>query len=124
MYTFSSKLKTLSFVLMILGIVGIGVGFYTAPKTIQDVEKILASSEHQEGGHEAAESDATAHDAASVTEHHIADVNHNETTAAENNVSSTAVVNDSVIKTDSLAVVAPVKPIDKPLSENEIAALK
>ena len=124
MYTFSSKLKTLSFILMILGIVGIGVGFYTAPKTIQDVEKILASSEHHEGGHEAAQSGAAANDAASVTEHHISDVNHNETTAAENNLSSTAVVNDSLIKTDSVAFAAPVKPIEKPLSENEIAAQK
>ena len=41
MYTFSSKLKTFSFVLMILGVLGIGYGFLTAPKDIQEVEKIL-----------------------------------------------------------------------------------
>ena len=40
MYTFSSKLKTFSFILMILGLVGIGIGFMAAPKTIEDVEKI------------------------------------------------------------------------------------
>jgi len=34
MYTFSSKLKTFSFILMIIGILGIGVGFYNAPKNI------------------------------------------------------------------------------------------
>ena len=43
MYTFSSKLKTFSFVLMIIGILGIGYGFLTAPKTIHDVETILAT---------------------------------------------------------------------------------
>ena len=51
MYTFSSKLKTLSFILMILGILGIGYGFLTAPKTIQDVEKILAAEESEHGAH-------------------------------------------------------------------------
>jgi hypothetical protein len=55
MYTFSSKLKTFSFVLMIVGILGIGYGFLTAPKTIQEVETILKEEEaHHEGGHEAA----------------------------------------------------------------------
>jgi hypothetical protein len=53
MYTFSSKLKTFSFVLMIVGILGIGYGFLTAPKTIQDVETILKAEEAHEGGHEA-----------------------------------------------------------------------
>jgi hypothetical protein len=49
MYTFSSKLKTFSFVLMAIGLLGIGYGFLTAPKDIQEVEKILASETH--GGH-------------------------------------------------------------------------
>ena len=55
MYTFSSKLKTFSFVLMLVGVLGIGYGFFTAPKTIQDVETILKASESHEGGnkHEA-----------------------------------------------------------------------
>ena len=48
MYTFSSKLKTFSFILMIIGILGIGYGFLTAPKTIDEVEKILAAEEHGE----------------------------------------------------------------------------
>jgi hypothetical protein len=72
MYTFSSKLKTFSFVLMLVGILGIGYGFLTAPKTIQDVEKILKEEEaHHEGGHEAAaahhEATAESHEAAAVT---------------------------------------------------------
>jgi len=48
MYTFSSKLKTFSFILMIIGILGIGYGFLTAPKNIDEVEKILAADEHGE----------------------------------------------------------------------------
>ena len=43
MYTFSSKLKTFSFILMLLGALGIGYGFFTAPKDIQEVETILSS---------------------------------------------------------------------------------
>ncbi|EKT4519685.1 quinol:cytochrome C oxidoreductase [Flavobacterium psychrophilum] len=55
MYTFSSKLKNLSFILMLLGALGIGYGFFTAPKNTQDVEAILASSHgdhHEVSAHE------------------------------------------------------------------------
>ena len=68
MYTFSSKLRTFSFVLMIVGILGIGYGFLTAPKTAQDVEAILKAEEeaHHGGGHEAAAG------------HHEAEAKHDE----------------------------------------------
>ncbi|TRX38618.1 quinol:cytochrome C oxidoreductase [Flavobacterium sp. ZT3R18] len=56
MYTFSSKLKTFSFVLMAVGLLGIGYGFLTAPKDIQDVEKILAADAH--GSHHEASSES------------------------------------------------------------------
>ena len=56
MYTFSSKLKTFSFILMAVGLLGIGYGFLTAPKDIQDVEKILAADAH--GSHHQAGSEA------------------------------------------------------------------
>ena len=46
MYTFSSKLKTFSLILMILGLLGIGYGFLSAPKNIEQVEAILASEAH------------------------------------------------------------------------------
>jgi hypothetical protein len=49
MYTFSNRLKTFSFVLMAIGLLGIGYGFFTAPKDIQKVEEILAEETH--GGH-------------------------------------------------------------------------
>ena len=76
MYTFSSKLRTFSFVLMLVGIFGIGYGFLTAPKTIQEVETILKEEEaHHEGGHE-----ATATHEAVATEHSLA-VTHEEALA-------------------------------------------
>lgn len=53
MYTFSSKLKNFSLILMVLGALGIGYGFFTAPKNTKDVEKILAADSHGEHGEEA-----------------------------------------------------------------------
>lgn len=48
MYTFSSKLKNLAIILMVLGLLGIGYGFFSAPKNTEDVEKILAADAHGE----------------------------------------------------------------------------
>jgi hypothetical protein len=48
MYTFSSKLKNLSIILMALGLLGDRVWFLTAPKDIQEVEMILAAESHGE----------------------------------------------------------------------------
>ncbi len=72
MYTFSNKLKTFSFVLMLVGVLGIGYGFLTAPKDIQEVEKLLVSESH--GGH------GTAHEAPAAASHdaHAAAPEHNE----------------------------------------------
>ncbi|UFH47565.1 quinol:cytochrome C oxidoreductase [Flavobacterium galactosidilyticum] len=69
MYTFSSKLKTFSFILMALGLLGIGYGFYTAPKDIQEVEKILAAQSHGghgEAAHEASMPTEASHEATAV----------------------------------------------------------
>jgi len=46
MYTFSGKLKTFSFVLMIAGALGIGYGFFNTPKSIQAVEQLLEKEQH------------------------------------------------------------------------------
>ena len=84
MYTFSSKLKTFSFVLMILGAIGIGIGFMAAPKTIEDVEKLLADS------------------------HHVHEATHVEKVAphaAETHAKEAHVVADSAVVVDSAAVV-------------------
>ena len=81
MYTFSSKLKTFSIILMAVGILGIGYGFFNAPKDIQDVEQILATESH--GGHGSVEThgEAPAHEA--VVDHNVAD-SHNEGAALHN----------------------------------------
>jgi len=74
MYTFSSKLKTFSYILMLVGVLGIGYGFFAAPKTIQEVETILKEEEsHHEGGHEA----TAAHHDAKAESHHTT-TNHEE----------------------------------------------
>lgn len=99
MYTFSSKLKTFSFVLMILGAVGIGIGFMAAPKTIEDVEKILADSHHHEAAHSekvaphAAEAHVVA-DTVKATEAHVVDSTH---TVAQVAGDSTSHVVDSTV---------------------------
>jgi hypothetical protein len=67
MYTFSSKLKNFSFILMAVGLLGIGYGFFTAPKDIQEVEKILAAESH--GGHGEVKHDVAA-EAHAVVESH------------------------------------------------------
>ncbi len=54
MYTFSNKLKTFSFVLMILGLMGIAYGFLSTPKTTEEVEVILMEQHHHgHGAHDA-----------------------------------------------------------------------
>jgi hypothetical protein len=90
MYTFSSKLKTFSYILMLVGVLGIGYGFFAAPKTIQEVETLLKEEEsHHEGGHEAA---AAHHDAKAETHH--ATTNHEE--VATTTIDSTAVHAEAV----------------------------
>jgi hypothetical protein len=52
MYTLSSKIKTLSIILMLLGVLGIGYGFWSVPNDIEAVEKILKAEAHSgEGSH-------------------------------------------------------------------------
>ncbi len=49
MYTFSGKLKTVSLVLMIIGALGIGYGFFSAPKTTEDIEQAMSHDDGQHG---------------------------------------------------------------------------
>jgi len=104
MYTFSSKIRNLAFVLMTLGLLGIGYGFFSAPKNTEEVEKILAS-EH--GGHHEAKSEGH-HEAAKAVDHkeeaheEVAKVEETAATANElkdSTKSETAVV-DSVVATE------------------------
>lgn len=82
MYTFSSKLKTLSFILMAVGLLGIGYGFYSSPKDIHEVETLLAAESH--GAHGAAEAhgETEAHgEANSSDEAHMETTTHGGTEA-------------------------------------------
>ena len=107
MYTFSSKLRILSFILMALGLLGIGFGFFSAPKNTEDVEKILAADAH--GAHHEA---TPAHGEA---KHEVAPAHAEEKHAAEVvKDSATAVVHglDSVANHVEEAHVAEVaKPV-------------
>ena len=43
MYTFSNRLKIASFILMAVGLLGIGVGFMSAPSTVEEAKAMVAS---------------------------------------------------------------------------------
>ncbi|UYW00773.1 quinol:cytochrome C oxidoreductase [Flavobacterium agricola] len=75
MYIFSNKLKTFAFILMALGIVGIAIGFLSAPSTTQEVEQILQAREH---GHHDAATAHVAHDTESVAATAAADLHAEE----------------------------------------------
>ncbi|MDO5988321.1 quinol:cytochrome C oxidoreductase [Flavivirga amylovorans] len=76
MYTFSNKLKTFSFILMILGALGVGYGFLTSHKSLDEVKTMLAEeASHHGGGHEAT------HDAAPAShDTHAKESSHGEET--------------------------------------------
>lgn len=103
MYTFSKNLKNIAFALMILGLLGIAYGFYAAPKTIEEVEKIVADSHH--GEH---------HDAAATHDTHAAEANQ-EVKVAETSVQETLV--------DSAKVVANENQISQTATDSSKAAV-
>ncbi len=49
MYTFSNKLKTFSFALMIVGLLGVGYGFLSAPSSVEDVKLMMQDSHDTHG---------------------------------------------------------------------------
>lgn len=105
MYTFSSKLRTLSFILMALGLLGIGYGFFTAPKTTEDVEKILAADTHG-GHHEAApvhEAEAAHGEAKQEAVPAHAEQKHTETTEVKDSAVADAHGVDSVVNKEEEA---------------------
>ena len=63
MYTFSSKLKTFSLALMVLGIIGIGIGFMSVPNK-EEVKEMLKQGH---GHHES----ATSHDTHESKDSHV-----------------------------------------------------
>ena len=46
MYTFSSKLRMSAIILMIVGLLGIGYGFISAPKTVEEAKARVSDSHH------------------------------------------------------------------------------
>ncbi|MFI1744454.1 quinol:cytochrome C oxidoreductase [Thalassobellus sediminis] len=62
MYTFSNKLKTFSFILMILGVIGVGYSFLTSHKSFEEVETLLAGEHHGAGHAEEATHASPNHD--------------------------------------------------------------
>lgn len=99
MYTFSSKLKTFSIALMVLGAVGIGIGFLNAPKDIAEVEKILAAESHGHGaGHDEHATAGHGHDDATHEAHATEADTHK--TEAHPATDSVAKVNDTLVHDD------------------------
>ncbi|WP_299532305.1 quinol:cytochrome C oxidoreductase [Ulvibacterium sp.] len=50
MYTFSSRLKIASIVLMVVGALGLGYGFLTMPTSVEEAKAMVASHDHGHGG--------------------------------------------------------------------------
>lgn len=49
MFTLTNKIKTFSIALIVLGLLGIAYGFYSAPSTIEEAKEIVATSHHDDG---------------------------------------------------------------------------
>ncbi|RAV28549.1 quinol:cytochrome C oxidoreductase [Sinomicrobium soli] len=69
MYTFSNKLRLSAFVLMIVGVLGLGYGFLAAPATVEEAKAMVADAHHGHG-------DAHGEAAQAHEEHH--DASHDE----------------------------------------------
>nr|WP_321221656.1 quinol:cytochrome C oxidoreductase [uncultured Psychroserpens sp.] len=69
MYTFSSKLKSVAFALMIIGFIGVTYGFLTSNKSFTEVETMLAAESHHGEGH----GEDTTHHVANAEDSHASD---------------------------------------------------
>ncbi|WP_461533583.1 quinol:cytochrome C oxidoreductase [Sinomicrobium sp.] len=63
MYTFSNKLRLSAFVLMIVGVLGLGYGFLSAPATVEQAKAIVADAHHGDDHGEVARAHEEHHDA-------------------------------------------------------------
>lgn len=102
MYTFSSKLKTVAFVFMILGIIGIGYGFLTAPKNTAEVEEILKKESEEHGGHHAA-AGHDAHEAHPAKEAHATETHESHDKVVATEVKPEASMADPAIHIDTIS---------------------
>ena len=69
MYKISSNIKILCFSLMVLGLLGIGYGFYKAPKTIEESKELVAASHHDSHSSDSHSSDSHSSDSHSSDSH-------------------------------------------------------
>jgi len=69
MYTFSSKLKTLSYALMIIGLLGVAYGFLSTPSTVEEVKVIMQDSHDTHVAEATADSHSTDHSDDAHAEH-------------------------------------------------------
>ncbi|WP_010522113.1 quinol:cytochrome C oxidoreductase [Aquimarina agarivorans] len=60
MYTLSKNLKLIPIILMVVGAIGLAIGFVSAPSTIEEVKEHLAASHHDDHG--ASHAPAATHD--------------------------------------------------------------
>lgn len=67
MYTFSNRLKIGSIILMALGLLGLGVGFVSAPSTVEEAKAMVAA---QDDGHGGGHGEEAAHAATADEAHH------------------------------------------------------
>lgn len=102
MYTFSSKLKTVAFVFMILGILGIGYGFLTAPKNTAEVEEILKKESEEHGGHHAA-AGHDAHEAHPAKEAHPTETHESHDAVVATEAKPEASMADPAIHADTIS---------------------
>ncbi|MBS9766218.1 MAG: quinol:cytochrome C oxidoreductase [Flavobacteriaceae bacterium] len=75
MYTFSSKLKTFSFGLMIVGLIGVAYGFLSTPSSVEEVKEMLHNSHHATTHNEATH-DGHSHSTDAKATHHEGTHNH------------------------------------------------
>ena len=68
MYEFSGKIKMVSIALIIFGAIGIGVGFLSAPSSVDDVKEMMSQEASHDGDHE-------------TTNHEVVAGGHNEGTS-------------------------------------------
>ncbi|MCK7589788.1 quinol:cytochrome C oxidoreductase [Subsaxibacter sp. CAU 1640] len=98
MYTISNRLKIFSIILIVLGALGVAVGFMTSHKTLDEVKTMLAEEHSAHGG---------GHGVASES-HDVTSMDHNETTheAEETNHSESAHTEgteESAMHTDAMS---------------------
>ena len=77
MYQFSGKIKMFSIILIILGVLGVGFSFYSAPSTVEEAMEMVSSNDHGDGH---GDNHGSSHDAVVKEDHssesHVAETSH------------------------------------------------